>query len=119
MLRRTFCTLLPALAIPHNQPASSADHIQWVSDTLIRMQSINPGMTRANLLTVFKTEGGLSTRLQRTYVSRDCPYFKVDVHFRLPQGSTEQASDPDWLTEKDDDTILEISRPYLQFSIMD
>lgn len=39
-------------------------------------------MTRADLLKVFTTEGGISTGLHRTYVSRDCPFFKVDVDFR-------------------------------------
>jgi hypothetical protein len=38
-------------------------------------------VTRKDLLVVFTTEGGLSTGLRRTYVSRDCPYFKVDVEF--------------------------------------
>jgi hypothetical protein len=39
-------------------------------------------MTRETPLTVFTTEGGLSTGLVRTFVSRDCPYFKVDVEFQ-------------------------------------
>jgi hypothetical protein len=58
------------------------DHVVWVEQSLRRMQTIMPGMTRETLLTVFTTEGGLSTGLQRTFVSRDCPYFKVDVEFR-------------------------------------
>jgi hypothetical protein len=45
------------------------------------METIKPGMTREELLKVFATEGGLSTGLNRTFVSRDCPYFKVDVEF--------------------------------------
>ena len=39
------------------------------------------GMTRADLLKVFTTEGGLSTGLNRTYVYRECQYIKVDVDF--------------------------------------
>ena len=35
-----------------------SDHVSWVSDSLKRMQSIQPGMTRAELLKVFKTEEG-------------------------------------------------------------
>jgi hypothetical protein len=45
------------------------------------METIKTGMTRSTLLTVFTTEGGLSTVSHRTYVSRECPYFKVDVEF--------------------------------------
>jgi hypothetical protein len=58
-------------------------HTAWVAESLKRMQTIKPGMTRADLLKVFTTEGGLSTGLQRTFVSQDCPYFKVDVEFEV------------------------------------
>jgi len=51
-----------------------SSHVTWVADVLKRMLAIQPGMTRKALLKVFTTEGGLSTRLQRTYVSRNCPY---------------------------------------------
>jgi len=65
---------------------------------------------------VFTTEGGLFTALRRTFVSRDCPFFKVDVTFRRASGSNR---DPKWLEELDSDVITSISRPYLQFAIMD
>jgi hypothetical protein len=38
-------------------------------------------MTREDLLRVFITEGGLSTRTQQTYVLKVCPYIHVDVEF--------------------------------------
>jgi hypothetical protein len=62
--------------------ASVSDHADWVAQVLRRMQDMRPGMTRAALLLTFTTEGGLSKGLQRTFVSRDCSYFKVDVTFR-------------------------------------
>jgi hypothetical protein len=65
-----------------DQPPRSQDHMAWVEQVLRRMQAIKPGMTREQLLTVFTTEGGLSSGLRRTFVSRDCPYFKVDVAFQ-------------------------------------
>ena len=86
--------------------AQTPDHLTWVANILKRMETIKPGMTRKTLLTVFTTEGGLSTRTQRTHVSQECPYFKVDVEFK-PAAHQEQ------------DVILKISRPYLQFSIID
>jgi hypothetical protein len=58
-----------------------------------------------------------STGLQRTFVSRDCPYFKVDVEFeavgrpdRTPDGRVT-------LVEGEEDRIVRISKPYLQFTI--
>ena len=83
------------------------------------METIKPGMTRQDLLRVFTTEGGLSNRWQRTYVSRDCPYFKVDVEFTLlgnPDKNSEGRVAP---VEGPDDIIHKMSRPYLQFSVTD
>src|ERR1022692_2943919 len=96
-------------------------HIAWVSEVLKRMEMLHPGMTRKDLFTVFTTEGGLSTGLRRTFVSRDCPYFKVNVEFRAV-GRPDRDGDGDGrvtLVEGGQDIILRISRPYLQFSISD
>jgi len=95
------------------QQSFQQDHVGWVVQALTRMQTIKPGMTREALLRVFTTEGGLSTRLQRTFVSRDCPYFKVDVEFKAV-GRLDRDN-----IEGSQDIIVKISRPYLQFSIVD
>jgi hypothetical protein len=76
-------------------------------------------MTRAELLKVFTIEGGLSTGLNRRFVSRDCPYFKVDVEFKAV-GRSERDSDGRVTLEEDPrDIIVKISQPYLQFGITD
>jgi hypothetical protein len=93
------------------QRRSSEDHAAWVAEALQRMEAIKPGMTRGVLLGVFTTEGGISSRWERRFVSRDCRYFKVDVKF-------EQAGEVT-STEDSRDIIHSISRPYLQFSIGD
>jgi hypothetical protein len=51
------------------------------------------GMTLADLINVFTTEGGLSTTSQRTYVYRQCPYIKVDVKFAASRRDEELPSD--------------------------
>ena len=102
-----------------DQKASSQDHVAWVSETLVRMHTIKAGMTRNDLLKVFTTEGGIYTRLQRKFVSRDCPYFKVDVEFSAV-GSLNRDRDGRPAFEEDPrDVILKISKPYLEFSVMD
>jgi hypothetical protein len=108
MIDRRGALLLFTAATVH---AQSPDHVSWVANVLKRMETVKPGMTRETLLTVFTTEGGLSTRLQRTYVSHECPYFKVDVEFDVA-GDVAAIEDPR-------DVIRKISRPYLQFSILD
>ena len=94
------------------------DRTVWVGHVLERMQTIKPGMTRAELLKVFGTEGGISSPLHRTFVSRDCPYFKVAVEFNNAKAS--QVDSQGRVTVEDgQDIIVNVSRPYLEFSIGD
>jgi len=87
------------------------NHTKWISECIKRTQSIKPGATRAELLEVFRTEGGISTRSWRRYVYKGCPYIKVDVEFK--------AVDDDKWNEKPGDIITKISKPFLEWSIMD
>jgi hypothetical protein len=86
---------------------------KWVLKSLGEMKKVKAGMTRGDLLKVFAEEGGLSTRTQRTYVYRECRYFKVDVKFE-PVGNVENR-----LAESPEDKIKEISRPYIDYGIVD
>ena len=83
------------------------------------MDTVKPGMTRDDLLKVFTTEGGLSTGLRRTFVSRDCPYFKVDVEFQTVGRPDQDRDGRVPLSEDGRDIIVKISSPYLQFRIVD
>jgi hypothetical protein len=91
------------------------DRRAWVGRSLIKMEEIKPGMTRKDLLKVFTTQGGLSTGLQRTFASRDCPYFQVDVEFRAVGRPNRDPDGRVTLIEDDRDVIISISRPYLDF----
>src|SRR5258708_2470410 len=51
-----------------SQEPCSQNHEAWVSQTLKKIETIRPGMTRGELLKVFTTEGGLSTGLHRTFI---------------------------------------------------
>jgi hypothetical protein len=106
----------PALEIKQRPTNSVADTnlTKQISDILAECQKIKSGMTRAELLRVFTTEGGLSTATHRTFVYRGCPYIKVDVDFT--------ASDPNQkmvVEERPTDTISKMSKPYLDWSISD
>ena len=68
---------------------------------------------------MFVTEGGLSTGLQRTYASRQCPYFKVDVKFRAVGRPDRDRNERVTLVEDNRDVITSISEPYLQFAVSD
>jgi hypothetical protein len=101
------------------QTDSNQQHVQWVAESLKAMQSVKPGMTRAELLRVFTTEGGESTGLRRTYMYRQSPYFKVDVEFEAVGRPARDSDGRVTLVESDADTIKTISGPYLRFSIVD
>jgi hypothetical protein len=130
MIRRLFAlVLLSGAAIGgvvsfqtmprQGQQPSSPNHAAWVSLVLRKMQTIKPGMTRTDLLKVFTTEGGLSTGLHRTFVSQDCPYFKVDVDFQAVGRASRDVDGRVTLVEGSQDIIVKISRPYFEFSIVD
>jgi hypothetical protein len=89
-----------------------------IDQVLKDVSSIQSGMTRAELLRVFTTEGGLSTRDEQRYVYRRCPFIKVMVSFRRPADA-----DDDWggapEEERTGDIIQSISKPFLEYSIAD
>jgi hypothetical protein len=121
--RRSFClALVPACASALlGQQENPMPAVPCTSEALTRsiesvmeaIDAIKPGMTRADLLTVFTVEGGISTRARRTYVYRSCPNIKVEVDFKAV------TNPDDRLTEMSDDKIFKLSRPYLQYSVMD
>lgn len=96
------------------QSRGKQNHTKWVADSLQEMETVKVGMTRADVLKVFRGEGGLSTRKWRRYAYRECPYFKVEVEFE-PVGEPEKPES----VESSKDKITKISRPFLEWSIMD
>ena len=110
---------LTAAFLPDQSSRRSQGHMEWVAESLKEMQQIKVGMARADLLRVFTTEGGLSTGLNRTYVYRGCPYMKIDVEFE-PVGRTPRDGEGRvTLNEADVDVIKKISKPYLDWSVLD
>jgi hypothetical protein len=123
------CTLLAVLLLTNaSVPAQEAvvdsqsrvqidqGHTKWIDHVMRSIATIKPGMARKDLLGVFTEEGGLSTRTQRRYVYKDCPYIKVNVEFS-PTAETDANQDAS--TENPEDRIVKISRPYLEYSIVD
>lgn len=89
------------------------EHTKWIDSVIRSILTIKPGATRKDLLGVFTEEGGLSTRTQRTYVYKRCPYIKVDVRF-APIGNED-----DGVAKMPEDKIVAISRPYLDYAVVD
>ena len=88
-------------------------HGEWIAKSLSKIQTIKIGAAKADLLKIFREEGGLSTRANRTYVYHECPYIKVDVEFKPVEDAMNR------LSEYPGDEIIKISKPYLDWSILD
>jgi hypothetical protein len=133
MIRRLFLLLLLSVIVIGGsasvRPTKSAnpepcaqDHEVWLAHLMEKMETIKPGMTRWDVLKVFRAEGGLPaptptpTGLQRSrFVSQDCPYFKIDVEFK-PAGPNLGYNLSRFLTEDNRDVIVKVSKPYVQFA---
>ena len=111
-----FVLLLAVPTLPAQSSQRTQEQTEWAANTLKEIQKIKVGMTRADLLKVFTTEGGLSTPFNRTYVYKECPYLKVDVEFE-PVGRRD--AEGRVTRETNEDVIKKISRPYLEWSVVD
>jgi hypothetical protein len=108
-----------ASALSMRSAQRSQEQTAWIARSLVEMEKVKVGMTRADLSKVFTTEGGLSTALNRTYVYRECPYIKVDVEFEPVGRPARDVEGRVTLIEADSDVIKKISKPYLEWSIAD
>ena len=103
---------------PPKPPAVDPGLTRSMDQVLKDVSSIQVGMTRAELLHVFTTEGGLSTRDAQQYVYRRCPYIKIIVRFRRPADAGpdwSDAPDQDWTS----DIIESVSKPFLEYPVTD
>lgn len=123
-IRFAFIALVIAVSSAATVVAGQTDsydekQTKWIENVLKNVKKIKVGMTRGELRRVFAEEGGLSTGRNRTYVYRGCPYIKVDVEFEPAGRPLIDANEPVTLVEADGDLIKYISKPYLEFRIVD
>lgn len=119
LMLSAFALLMTVSAAYPQRRSPTEDRNGWIVSVIRETSKIKPGMTRADLLKIFGEEGGISTPLERTYVYKSCPYVKVRVEFSL-FGRPERDSDGRVTSVEDArDIIKSISKPYLEYMIMD
>jgi hypothetical protein len=84
---------------------------EFLSDSLVRIRTIQVGSTRADLLKLFHPSGGISTRYRQRFDYRDSFMIHVDVDFEVIPGGPPSTSDQD--------RIKAISAPFLAEPISD
>ena len=128
MIQRLFVLLLLCIIVIGGsasfRPTQSANpepcaqnHEAWLKQVSEKMETIKPGMTRWDLLNVLRTEGTPRPRftvgggppqvLRESFVSQDCPYLRIDVEFEPVAGRDDVPNQ---------DVIVKVSKPYLQFA---
>jgi hypothetical protein len=109
-----FAILLASLSVSNARGGDNrAERAAWVAKCLKQIQTVQPGMKRKEMQKVLTTEGGLYSPSTGHYVSRECPYFKVDVEFKTGRERDGRA------VAGPDDRIVRISQPYMQWQIID
>src|SRR5688500_7590532 len=101
-----------AAMFPSSQSVGTNNHTEWIAKRLKEIETVKVDMTRADLLKVFREEGGIATRTWQRYVYRDCPYIKVKVEF-------EAVGEPEKRSYGPRDRITKISQPFLEWEILD
>ena len=120
MFATSVCGLVLAVsALPAQSHPKLQEQTEWIAHSLKEMQAVKVGMTRADLLKVFTTEGGISTGLNRTYVYRKCRLIKVDVEFEPVGRPARDAEGRVTLIEANEDVIKKVSKPYLEWGVTD
>jgi len=82
----------------------------WMAKVLRGLDGVKVGMRRKDLAPLLAQQGGLSKRTERTYVSLECPYIKVDLKFKAVG---------DGAFESPEDVVVEVSKAYLGWGVMD
>ena len=90
------------------QSGDDQPYLQWLSKSLASVQTIKVGMTRRDLLTLFREDGGLQSVKTERYVYKQCPIIKVDVTFSVTT-----------MSDHLNDRIKSISKPYLESPFFD
>jgi len=107
--------LASASFISAQQVDQDREHTMWIASVMDSIHTVKPGMTRQDLLKVFNTEGGLSSRIHRIYVFKGCRYIKVTVEFQPVEHQNDSQSQKEMPTDR----IVAISMPFLQYRVLD
>ena len=103
------CLVVVAVAFAQTQEEKESAGCGLVRGALFDVSHLKPGMTRADIERNFITDGGAMRMTDGRYLYRRCHYIKVDVTFTLARPQT----------ISQEDTIVSVSKPYLEQPIAD
>ena len=121
------CSVLTITGLARAAYQTDPNHDQWLQQRYVEATSIKEGMTRADLLKVFRMDGGLQPLLPNRYVLRTSNSIKVDVEFDVPAGNKILPEDVRFgrsetdvqFVSNDKLKLKRISKPYLEPTFLD
>ena len=87
----------------------------WVQQCLTDFKSVKTGMTRVEVETKLRIDGGLQGVSPVRYIHPDCDYFKIDVEFEFKRDEKNQNR----AILSPEDKVKTVSRPYIDFPVFD
>jgi hypothetical protein len=90
--------------------ATQQERVKWVSRCMTELQSVKPGMTRAEVEKEFQMDGGLQGYVTVRYIHPECSYFKLDVKFLVKRNAEDQGR----VVPTPKDKALSVSKPYIE-----
>ena len=106
--------VIGARAFHYAQDPDEKAHQQWLEARYQEATSIQPGMTRSDLLKLFTEDGGFRGGSRDSgggYVLKSCDLIKIEVKFEKSAGDSP--------APKDELKIAEVSKPYLEHMHLD
>ncbi len=85
----------------------------WLAARLKEAESISVGSTFADVVKVFRGDGGLSTLTKHRFVLILCPYVKVDMEFETAKGGKAKYPLPA------EAKVVSVSKPYFEPEYLD
>lgn len=86
---------------------------KWLEARMKEAQSIGVGSTFADVVKVFRGDGGLSTVTKHRFVLILCPYVKVDMEFETAKGGKAKYPLPA------EAKVVSVSKPYFEHEFLD
>jgi HEAT repeat protein len=87
----------------------------WVASCLKDFAAIKPGMTRREIESRFRKDGGVHSLCSPRFAHPTCAFFKIDVEFDCKK----DAADQNRAIPSPDDPVIRVSKPYLEWPSID
>ncbi len=87
--------------------------VAWLAARLKEAESIGVGSTFADVVKVFRGDGGLSALTKHRFVLILCPYVKVDMEFETAKGGKAKYRLPG------EAKVVSVSKPYFEPEYLD